>query len=270
MLGALLKAPFYWHMIFYLFLADVFLCFIYRFVDGFYDFLKEHSHYANLPVRTMEKVVRIIFAIACVILLAFTLPSLFYGKEPLSTLNFEPKQASQEWAPEPESFSPENGMPDWLEALSGEDEPKEPPKWLVLLSQVLFYLICTGAVAAILVIIYRACRKAGKFFASGTEDEICFIEKGFNDQGKELKKQRFPWFKETSANMRIRKYYKKYLRKGLKQRPAGSETPHELEALAGFSKNGSRSLLHNCYEKARYSKEGCSASEADELKKLSL
>ncbi len=269
-LGALLKAPFYWHMIFYLFLADVFLCFIYRFVDGFYDFLKEHSHYANLPVRTMEKVVRIIFAIACVILLAFTLPSLFYGKEPLSTLNFEPKQASQEWAPEPESFSPENGMPDWLEALSGEDEPKEPPKWLVLLSQVLFYLICTGAVAAILVIIYRACRKAGKFFASGTEDEICFIEKGFNDQGKELKKQRFPWFKETSANMRIRKYYKKYLRKGLKQRPAGSETPHELEALAGFSKNESRSLLHNCYEKARYSKEGCSASEADELKKLTL
>ena len=70
--------------------------------------------------------------------------------------------------------------------------------------------------------------------------------------------------------MRIRKYYKKYLRKGLKQRPAGSETPHELEALAGFSKNESRSLLHNCYEKARYSKEGCSASEADELKKLSL
>ena len=77
MLGALLKAPFYWHMIFYLFLADVFLCFIYRFVDGFYDFLKEHSHYANLPVKTMEKVVKIIFAIACVILLAFTLPSLF-------------------------------------------------------------------------------------------------------------------------------------------------------------------------------------------------
>ena len=87
---------------------------------------------------------------------------------------------------------------------------------------------------------------------------------------RSLKKQRFPWFKETSANMRIRKYYKKYLRKGLKQRPAGSETPHELEALAGFSGNGSRSLLHNCYEKARYSKEGCSASEADELKKLSL
>lgn len=269
-LGALLKIPFYWRMIFYLFLTDVFLCFIYRFAEGFYDFLKEHSHCANLPVKTMEKVVKIIFTIACVILLAFTLPSLFYGKEPLSTLSFEQKQPSEEWTPDPKPLSPENGMPDWMEALSGQEEPKEPPKWLLFLSQVLFYLICAGTVAAILAAIYRACTRAGKFFASESEDEICFIEKGFTDQGQEPKKQRLPWFRESSANMRIRRYYKRYLRKGLKKSPAGSETPHELEALAGFSESQSRELLHNHYEKARYSKEGCSASEAAELKKLTL
>ena len=37
-----------------------------------------------------------------------------------------------------------------------------------------------------------------------------------------------------------------------------------------FSESQSRELLHNHYEKARYSKEGCSASEAAELKKLTL
>lgn len=268
--SALLKFSGYWHTVFYLFLVDVFLCFIYRFVDNFYDFLHDHSHSANLPVKTMEKVVKIIFGIACVILLAFTLPSLFYGKEPLSSISFEKKESVEELTPLPEPSAPQGEMADWRELLDQGQEPKEPPRWLVFLTEVLFYLVCVGVMLSVLVVIYRACKRAGQFFASESEDEICFLEKSFSDQEENLKKQRFPWFKETSANMRIRKYYKKLLRKGLKDQPQGSETPAQLENIAGLSQGESRRYLHDCYEKARYSKEGCSPVEVSQLKKLSF
>lgn len=269
LLGAFLKLSFYWHMIFYLFLIDVFLCFIYQFMGSFYEFLQEHSHSANLPVKTMEKVVKIIFGIACILLLAFTLPSLLYGKEPLSTLTFEEKEApEEEWLPEPEPVVPTGEAEDWRELLAGDEEPKEPPKWLVFLSQVVFYLICVSVIAAVLVAIYRACRNAGKFFAAETEDEIRFLEKGFSDEQEHLKKRKLPWLRETSVNLRIRKIYKRQLRRALKDRPEGSETPFELENMAGFSEGESREFLHNCYEKARYSAEGCTAEEAGRLKNL--
>lgn len=269
--GAFLKLSPYWHMIFYLFLFDVFLCFVYQFMGNFYDFLQEHSHSANLPVKTMEKVVKIIFGIACVILLAFMLPSLLYGKEPLSTLTFEEKEPlEEEWMPMPEPDAPQEEMADWRELLTEGEEPKEPPKWLVFLSQVIFYLICVSVMAAVLAAIYRACQNAGKFFASETEDEIMFLEKGFSDQQEQLKKRKLPWLRETSMNMRIRKTYKKLLRKGLKGRPEGSETPLELETMAGFSEGESREFLHSCYEKARYSNEECTAEDIGRLKNLPL
>jgi len=265
--GAVLKLSLYWHTIFYLFLFDVFLCFIYQFAGSFYDFLREHSGSANLPVKTMEKVVKIIFGIACVVLLAFTLPSLFYGKEPLSTLTFEEKEPLEKWTPEPEPVAPKEEMTDWRELLTGDEEPREPPKWLVFLSQIIFYLVCVGTMGAILAAIYRACRRAGKFFASETEDEIRFLEKGFSDQQERLKKRKLPWPGNASANMRIRKYYKKMLRRGFKNQPEGSETPVELENMAGFPDGEGREFLHGCYEKARYSPEGCTAEDVARLKK---
>lgn len=269
LLGAGLKLSLYWHTVFYLFLADVFICFVYQFVDSFHSFLREHSSSANLPVRTMEKVVRIIFGIACVILLAFTLPSLLYGREPLSELTFQQREISGQWQMQtPAPVTGQTDMPDLQELLGGE-AVKEPPRWLVFLSQMLIYLTFAGMVAAALVIIYRTCRNAGKFFASETEDDIRFLEKGFTDQNQALKKRRLPWSRNLSADLRIRKYYKKALRRGLKERPGGSETPHELENLAGLARNESRQVLHDCYEKARYSAEGCTAEEAGMIRRLS-
>lgn len=45
--------------------------------------------------------------------------------------------------------------------------------------------------------------------------------------------------------------------------PAGWETPSELEAKAKLARNESTEKLHTLYEKARYSKEGCTKEEAE-------
>lgn len=120
----------------------------------------------------------------------------------------------------------------------------------------------------VLILICRACRNAGDYFASGTEDEICFLEKETHGRNRRPKKEGFSRHMEMSANMRIRRLYKKLLHRGMKEALTGSETPMELEEKAGLAGNENRLLLHAFYEKARYSGEGCSEDEAVTLKKI--
>ena len=49
--------------------------------------------------------------------------------------------------------------------------------------------------------------------------------------------------------------------------PDVTHTPTELEDTAGLAPGAARELLHDCYEKARYSKSGCTAQETAEVKK---
>ena len=287
--GALLKISLCWHMAFYLCLGDIFLYVLYHFSDSFYRFLQEHSRSANLPVRTMTRIVRIIFSIAVVVLFLFALPSIFYGNEPLST--WTPKEhtpapvAIEPPAPVAETTVTEESM---LAAFD-TGEPWTPPRWLTFLANAFLYLICIGIGLGILWYIYSACRRAGDFFASGTEDEIAFIEKVFSDESISLRKKRGQMAGEGSENVKIRRLYKKTIRRVSAKRPRTAtaegrtalqpasaarrmqpdrtHTPAELEESAGLMPGEARELLHRYYEKARYGEEGCTAQEAAEVKK---
>ena len=146
----------------------------------------------------------------------------------------------------------------------------EPPVWLQHFFTLLFYLLSLIVCGALLVMIYRACKKAGEFFAAESEDEIRFLEKSFSDRNLSLKKKKSASASDLSINLRIRKYYKKTLRKALKSSPKGTETPSELETAAGLSADESRRILHAGYEKARYSECGCTEEEWRRLRKISL
>ncbi len=288
--GALLKNSLCWRTVFFLCFADVFLYLLYHFSDSFFRFLQEHSRSANLPVSTMKRVMRIIFSIAALVLLLFALPSVFYGKEPISA--WTPKEHTpapivmEQPAPVAETTVTEESM---LMAFDTK-EPWIPPRWLTFLGNAFLYLICIGIGLCILWYIYRSCKKAGDFFASGTEDEIAFIEKGFTDESISLRKKRRQHAGENAENDKIRRLYKKTIRRAggrrgasgaaaadSQQSPAGpaarrlppdvTHTPTELEDTAGLAPGAARELLHDCYEKARYSKSGCTAQETAEVKK---
>lgn len=68
-----------------------------------------------------------------------------------------------------------------------------------------------------------------------------------------------------SPNMRIRRQYKKTIKKAGKYQPTGAETPAELEERNELSGDGMR-RLHDGYEKARYSRGGCTKEEAEALR----
>lgn len=265
--GALLKESFYWHMIFALLFADIFVCFAHQFLTGFHQFLRVHSSTANLPVKTMKKVLGILFGTALIILLLFTIPSLLYGRELLSELN--PKEI-EEVTPvlEKNEFQSVASVLKFPRSAA-EADPNTPPPWLKLLFDILFCLFCVISCSLVLMVIYHACKNAGAFFSSETEDDITFLEKDFTEIAQPLGKKVHFLPRSLSADMQIRKYYKKTLRKKLNVLPKGTETPSELETNAGLNETGPKEMLHNFYEKARYSNETCTAKESETVRSIS-
>ena len=76
------------------------------------------------------------------------------------------------------------------------------------------------------------------------------------------------WF-SFHPNAYIRKKYKKTIQKGSKSNSdiPTSYTPTELEHYANLDETNETTTLHNLYEKARYSKQGCTKEDAALIKK---
>lgn len=269
-LGVLYKVSFYWHMVFGLFLFDIFLCFIFRFFKGFYNFQEEHRYSANLPVKTMQKVTGIIFCIGCITLSAFALPSILYNKAPLENISSDEnmntgKRMIEDSQPEVISSTQEEWFLLEKAPVIEEGEKYMPSKWMLALTKMIVYLLCIGGILVAFMLFYHFCKKAGGYFASGTEDEISFLKKELpvHTPEKTFRQRR----RGYSVNMNIRRLYKKVLYKEFKELPGGSETPYELEEVAGIVGRRDHLLLHCCYEKARYSDRGCTQEEESMLKK---
>ena len=66
--------------------------------------------------------------------------------------------------------------------------------------------------------------------------------------------------------MKIRRRYKKTIRNATKGEPNAYATPTELEVIADLSDSRQVQTLHHLYEKARYSKDGCTEEDMKRLK----
>ena len=116
---------------------------------------------------------------------------------------------------------------------------------------------------AVLRAIYQSVKNAGKAFSEDEKDEVLFLHQG-NDERENL-----PWRREKkegylSPNMRIRRQYKKTIKKAGKYQPTGAETPAELEEKNELSGDGMR-RLHDGYEKPLQTR-GLHKEEAEELR----
>lgn len=262
--------------VFFLLLADLFVCFLFGYLHSIRQFIRDNQRIANLPVHSIQKTGRILLLICVILLGLIVLPSALYRREPLANLRIRldpiesvPSTESAEMMPGGFSAS-DFGLPD--------PEASELPAWLDTLSDLIVYLITFAAAAAALAAIYRICRNALDYFAQGEEDEILFLgtEESSGVRGSKnrtrAKKER-----RNSPNQKIRRFYKKTILRAMKERPSGAsgpdsrqlpagwETPSELEAKAKLSPDESTEKLHTLYEKARYSREGCTKEEADIL-----
>jgi hypothetical protein len=87
------------------------------------------------------------------------------------------------------------------------------------------------------------------------------------DARRFLRKKGSPRESRLSPNMQIRRRYKRTIRKSTKGRPCAWASPSELESHAGLAESADMHKLHDYYEKARYSKDGCTRTDVDALQK---
>ena len=132
-IGVLIKMPFYWHLIYWFFFADVFLCFFCQYLDGMHGFIRDHQKIANLPVETMQRTGKLILKIAVLLLVLFVLPSALYGKDPIAEAiaGYEPKELESDLTIEtPEAETPQGMEQADLSDMLGDKEYKPMPQWI--------------------------------------------------------------------------------------------------------------------------------------------
>ncbi len=251
---------------FYLFLAEVFICFVSVYLHEMREFIKESQNIANLPVNRIRRVGTIILGIALIFLVLTVLPSVFYGREPLVDMLERMDAREIPPAERPEDFGmEEGGMGGDIDFSALAGEPKEPPAWMEFLSKV-FMFVCSVLMGVGMVVgVYRICRNTAGYFSQEEEDEVVFLGTDeVEGLGRFLGRGRAAGERRGSPDWKIRRIYRRILRRRMKERPAGWEAPAELEEKAQLSAAEAADQLHSLYEKARYSQEGCSAEEAAE------
>lgn len=164
-IGVLMKMPFYWHLIFWFFFADVFLCFFCQYLDGMHGFIRDHQKIANLPVETMQRTGKLILKIAVLLLVLFVLPSALYGKDPIAEAiaGYEPKELESDLTIEtPEAETPQGMEQADLSDMLGDKEYKPMPQWIQNLFTAVMYLVMVAVGIAVLRAIYQSVKMREK------------------------------------------------------------------------------------------------------------
>ncbi len=251
--------------VFWMLLGEIVISFLFNCIDRMVNFIAAKQHIANLPGRAVRRISYLMFGIGVLFLTLFLLPAVLYNEEPFTKLRLKPREMT-EWTEQEIQHQVGGGMEEMLSDLAGE--AKEPPRWLHLLSEVIRYAALTAIVLGAVYLLCKLGKQALQSFAGGTEeeDEIIFLGEESREElrGRNGKiRSGEGW---NSPNKKIRRRYKKVIARGSKQRPAGWESPAELEEAADLGGVADDERFHTLYEKARYSRGGCSREEAQEYR----
>lgn len=263
--GMFLRFTTYLHIMFGIMFVDVFLCLGYYYISSLYEYARANQEVANFPFKTMCRIHRMSGIIGALLLVLFLLPAVLYGREfqpdlttdkPLVEFE-EPERATQQV-----EYTPEIADTQLIEAMKSQN--RETPQWLLNLCKIMGYVCAIFFIIMFALQVIRHFKRMGKDFSVEEEDEVVFLEPDQTDSvaGIFRRKGRDSFL---SANQQIRKRYRKMIKKASKEKPNSAATPSELEKNAGLESNPSVQTLHNLYEKARYSEEGCTG---DDLKSL--
>lgn len=252
------------YVMFAMVLLDVFVVVGHHYCDALYQYVCQSQKVANLPLKTMRNIHRIIGIFGAFVLVLALLPSILFGHEfDIRLKPMEPVE-STEIVQQTNTESMENGGGNPLEDL--DTGPMfEPPEWLLTLCKILGYVILVGIAFIILGQIIRNVRRHGQDFAVEQEDEIIFLKPAENEH-KESLFTRLRSGHRLSASQQIRRRYRNTIKRTTKGLPSNWATPSELEQAASLPDNVATAHLHDCYEKARYSKDGCSNEELRSLR----
>lgn len=229
-------------------------------VTMLYEYICETENYLSLNKRTCSLPSRRIYGIGGGILAIFMLVFVLSLLPAFLTISHRHYRDLRKWAADIEidytQLFPENqenpAGEDAMAALIAEyGEPVPTPQWLILLS----YILEIAIVVFFVVILFRKVLATFQDFRS-TADENGDIIEELEDHTKELRQIAVPINRTVdSERERIRRKYRKVIRRHRKDRPAAYESPSEIETAAGIADNEEGKKLHILYESARYGKD---------------
>ena len=255
LIGVLIGAREMWHTILLAAALEVLVIFLFDYLTSFEDYILQNQRTANLPYRAMSRVHKRMMGSLFALLILLLLPILILGDEPLAYLK-EPESAAISIDLESNDDPPaaRTGMD--YEVIS-EDDPRaiveeiKPHPWLgKLILGILFLMIAFGAIMAVISII-RSLRRAAHEFELDEEDQIIDLDEE-SDSSSHLRHGSAEDDSYFSERMKIRRRYRKLIRRSTKGAIDVHATPTELEVNASLSEDASTQELHTQYEKARY------------------
>lgn len=233
---------------------------VYFFVALAYTYITGTNHYLGLNKRTKSIPRKRLYIIgsgmlglfAGLVLIAM-LPSFFLAGQRRYTdiRTWSNNMQFAEYQPEIPQQTGEDGYPgdDWIMMLNEGEAPPEPSKlWT--------YLGWISAAAGIVFLLYEAIKMLRQVFQefrdsfdeNGDKVEELDDERSQKEERLNLRRSR----KYDSEAERIRRTYRRTIRRHRKEIPAPYESPSELEKNAGLSEDEGMKQLHIKYEGVRY------------------
>ena len=234
--------------------AYLLIVFVYWQIDATEAFLEKTSGISNVPKRKIRTMRMGMLLIAMVLFLLAVCPALLTGKgrmyRDLRFREFTAPVAMDFPMEMPEEMQGE--AIDWSELISEEDLYREPPWWLKYVEEAI------AAVFAVVMvwIILRGIAGYFRDFRGAPEENGDVAESLDEDTSVKLSGEvrRNP-FAPLTQREKVRRAYRRAIRRFRKDRPSLHETPSEIEARAVFPEGFDVAGLHSEYEEARYAKE---------------
>lgn len=236
--------------------AALFSAALYTPVTFLYHYICETENYLSLNKRTCNLPSKRIYGIGSGMLALFLLLFLLILLPALFTISGRHYRDLRKWtSPIEIDFTELPG--ERMEGSPGEDpmallmaesgEPKPTPKWIIALS----YVMEAFVFLFIIIVLVKSILSTFHAFRAAADENGDIVEELKDTE--DVKKITLPARRrKLSERERIRKEYRKTIRRHRKDRPAAYESPDEIETNAGIAGREDIKKLHRNYEAARY------------------
>ena len=216
------------------------------------DYLEETRALSNVPVNKIRRMHRGMILAALAVLIPVAAVSFLTGSL-RQYKDLRKADLSMPLAMEPadENYMPmaEEGFADWMEFIDQGEPAFTWPAWVEKLPTVIFILmmIAVGFLAL------RAAREYLLEFAGVPEENGDLSQSLEEETSEKLRpfRGRFS-FGGMTEKEKVRRQYRRAIRRYRKEKPGIYESPEEIEAGAAFPPGFDSVALHEAYEQARY------------------
>lgn len=230
-------------------------CLVYHRVCALQDYIEAHHGLENVPAGRIRRIgLAVTGGLIAVMLCTALLSAALGGKRIYLTEKPQVEQEALFTEEELENFFPAAGPGGMPEDLMGEGEAWEPPVWLQKLLDGIFYAIGFAILGAAAWGVILSIRRTLRIYRAREEEngDISVSLEPENDRIARIAQRAADLLPPRTEKERIRRKYRRTIRRARQEAPMQFETPAEIERGADLSSLPDPEAFHTEYERARY------------------